>query len=79
MAVLGFLASKCLSSQRLKAIAALLAVIMHISTRKKRSRTTAIPGDPAAAKFFVPNTPRKNPINAKGNANNVWENFTRLR
>jgi putative effector of murein hydrolase LrgA (UPF0299 family) len=34
MAVRGFLASKCLSSQRLKAMAALLAKIIHSITNK---------------------------------------------
>ena len=30
-------------------------------------------------KVYAPNTPKKNPISAKGIAKMVWENFTRER
>jgi hypothetical protein len=47
IAVLGFRASNCLSSHLLKAMAALLAVIMQTKTRKKRISTTGASSDPA--------------------------------
>ena len=46
MAVLGFRASKFLSRYRLKAIAALLAVTIHINTNTKRINKGPHPGDP---------------------------------
>jgi hypothetical protein len=79
IAVLGLRASKCLSRYRLNAIAALRAVTMQTSTRKKRVSRTELSGMPPSWINGAPNMPRKNPIMANGNANKVWENLTRLR
>jgi hypothetical protein len=85
MAVRGFLESKFLSSQRLKAIAALRAKIMQRMTSKslinKPLRKSPVieceydPGCDGNRSY----TPKQNPINAKGIAKIVCENFTRLK
>ena len=91
-AVRGFFASKFLSSQRLKAMAAERAKIMQRMTKKKIhelpkknnfvfENTERLQGSNTLtcgirSKLFIP---KKNPINAKGIAKMMWENFTRLR
>jgi hypothetical protein len=60
-------------------MAALLAEIIHIKTRTSLSNSIFRDGEWAVLKSPFPKKPRKKPINANGNANNVWENFIRLR
>ena len=99
-AVRGFFASKFLSSQRLKAMAAERAKIMQRITRINnfaipqydisqlirgssfKKIKNVFPSKEKKSKAGVnlkKNSPKKNPINAKGIAKIVCENFTRLR
>jgi hypothetical protein len=88
MAVLGFLASKLLSKNLLKAIAALLAVTMHTSTNSNLTNANCQvsekdkPQPIWALSVFETSLfviARKKPIIANGSAKMVWENLTRLR
>ena len=100
IAVRGFFASKFLSSQRLKAMAAERAKIMQRITRINnfaipqydisqlirgssfKKIKNVFPSKEKKSKAGVnlkKNSPKKNPINAKGIAKIVCENFTRLR
>ena len=73
IAVRGFKASNVLSSHRLKAMAALLAKIIHATTNKNTCHHGFSFVDLVCARA------RKNPINAKGIAKMVCENFTSER
>ena len=91
-AVRGFFASKFLSNQRLKAIAAERAKTMQRMTRISRYQllikkslvfwaTERFQGSNTLIKGIFSNAfiPKKNPINANGIAKIVCENFTRER
>jgi hypothetical protein len=60
-------------------MAALLAVTMQSSTSTNFITSSREETGSAADKTSRRYTARKNPIIAKGNANKVCENFTRLR
>ena len=87
IAVRGFLASKLLSSQRLKAIAALRAKTIQRMTNNNLKPMVLQFGDDQpiiSFKLHSPgrgslSIPRQNPINANGIAKIVCENFTRLK
>ncbi len=78
-----FFASKFLSSQRLNAMAAERAKIMQRMTsmnilnkvRISCGEKTSV-CQPGTTECGVEKIPKKNPINAKGIAKMVWENFT---
>src|SRR5688572_10088664 len=94
IAVRGLSASNFASSQRLNAMAALLAKIIHNTTIKSRMRMSVLltgiselPGytlvcQPGMIEVGNANkslNARKKPINANGIAKMVWENLMRLR
>ena len=80
IAVRGFNASKFLSNQRLKAMAALLAKIIqritkiNLITKKYLGKIVVCQPVP---EYLKVNIPKKKPTNAKGIAKMVCENFTR--
>src|SRR4051812_612636 len=92
IAVRGFFASKLLSKYLLKAIAALLAVTMQMSTKMnlmpivlhQTKFVVSLPQPILLFKFHCPvitfngflTVAKKNPINAKGKAKMVCENLT---
>ena len=88
IAVLGFFASKFLSNQRLKAIAALLAVIMQMSTstnfnallQKTELLISCLQSIESGRLYCLYwKIPIKKPINANGMAKMVCENLTNER
>lgn len=84
IAVRGLRASKCRSKYRLNAMAALRAVTIQTNTSNSFTKMACVK-IPAMVPDAVPfvcltcGMAKQNPINAKGMAKMVCENFTRLR
>lgn len=77
IAVRGLRASKLRSRYLLKAIAALRAVTIHTNTNKNLKAMLADIIICKDAPFLA--APKKKPMQAKGNAKMVCENFTKLK